>query len=237
MRAELASTKGGDASYEMGAAFGGPIIDDVLGFRVSASYRRDGGWVDRVGYTLSPPTDPAAFALQLPSSLGRVEQRDANWQETMTFRVALKWTVNDAVSVTPSFYYQQLQINDTASYWTALSNPSSDAYYNGNQLTNPSRDPFSLSAIKVDWNLGFAQLMSNTSYFRRSQHSTSDYSQYLRATYAILRLTAYHLSLGGRCGLCDFRGRSGKFLPGISSRHPPTRPRDSCGTPACSIRT
>src|SRR6202171_5664778 len=53
-RAELATTKHGDPSYELAAAAGGPIIDDVLGIRVSASYRRDGGYVDRVNYTLSP---------------------------------------------------------------------------------------------------------------------------------------------------------------------------------------
>ena len=41
-------------SYEGGAAFGAPIIDDVLAFRASVSFRRDGGWVDRVGYTLVP---------------------------------------------------------------------------------------------------------------------------------------------------------------------------------------
>src|SRR5215469_924273 len=57
-RAELATTRGGDPSYELGAAFGGPIVNDELGFRVSASYRRDGGWVDRVNYTLEPTSDP-----------------------------------------------------------------------------------------------------------------------------------------------------------------------------------
>ena len=210
LRTELASTKAGDASYEMGAAAGGPIINDVLGFRVSASYRRDGGWVDRAGYSLSPPTDPAAFALQTPS-LGRVGERDANWQETMTFRAALTWKVNDAVSVTPSFYYQQLHINDTASYWVALSTPSSDAYYNGNQLTNPSRDPFSLSAIKVDWNLGFAQLISNTSYFKRSQHSTSDYSQYLRATYGFFGLLPTIYPAAGDAGYATFEDQQENF--------------------------
>ena len=187
LRSEVATTKHGDASYEMGAAAGGPIIDNVLGFRVSASFRRDGGWVDRASYTLTPPTDPTTFSLQQPSPL-RVTQPDANWQETVTLRGALKWAVNDAVTVTPSFYYQQLHINDTASYWVALSDPDHDRFYNGNQLTNPSRDPFWLAAVKVDWNLGFAQLTSNTSYFDRNQHSTSDYSQYLRATYALFGL-------------------------------------------------
>src|SRR6267154_987390 len=46
-RAELATIRHGDTSYEAGAAFGRPIIDNVLAFRVSASFRHDGGWVDR----------------------------------------------------------------------------------------------------------------------------------------------------------------------------------------------
>jgi len=208
LRAEGASTKSGDASYEMGAAAGGPIINDVLGFRISASYRRDGGWVDRANYNLIP--NPDNSVLPTPA-LGRVTEKDANWQETMTFRAALKWVVNDALSVTPSFYYQQLHINDTASYWVGLSNPSSDSFYNGNQLTNPSRDPFSLSAIKVEWNLGFAQLTSNTSYFARSQHSTSDYSQYLRATYAYFGLLPNIYPQPGDAGYATFEDDQKNF--------------------------
>src|SRR6202035_1956056 len=54
-RADTAITDGGAPSWEGGVAFGAPIIDDVLAFRVSISYRRDGGWVDRSSYTLSNP--------------------------------------------------------------------------------------------------------------------------------------------------------------------------------------
>src|SRR3979490_1380069 len=53
-RADAAVTDGGSPSYEGGVAFGAPIIDDVLAFRASLSFRRDGGWVDRGGYKLSP---------------------------------------------------------------------------------------------------------------------------------------------------------------------------------------
>ena len=182
IRSELATTRGGDPSYELGAAGGGPIIDDVLGFRVSASYRRDGGWVDRVNYTLTPnAVDPL-----LPTpEFNRVTQSDANWQETVTLRGALKWAVSDTLSVSPSLYYQQLHINDTASYWVGLSNPYANTFYNGNALENPSTDPLWLAAVKIDWNLGLAQLTSNTSFFDRHQHSTSDYTQYLRATYVL----------------------------------------------------
>ena len=47
-RTEIATTARGDASYEAGAAVGGPMIPDVLGFRASGWYRSDGGYVDRI---------------------------------------------------------------------------------------------------------------------------------------------------------------------------------------------
>ena len=180
-RSELATTRHGDTTYEAGAAYGGPIVDDVLGFRVSASYRHDGGWVDRASYTVQPDQTPVLRGV--PQGQG-----DANWQETFTLRGALKWAVSDTLSVSPSFYYQALHINDTASYWVSLSDPAAQRYFNGNALTNPSRDPFWLAAVKVDWNLDFAQLTSNTSFYHRNQHSTSDYTQYLRATYGFFGL-------------------------------------------------
>jgi iron complex outermembrane receptor protein len=180
-RADVGTTDGGAPSYEGGAAFGAPIIDDVLAFRVSVSYREDGGWVDRVGYSLSP--SPLA-QLPTPSYNGDTTEANANWQETTTARLAVTWKVSDSLQITPSIYYQRLHINDTAAYWVSLSNPSANAYRNGNAGTNSSDDPFNLSAIKLKWNLGFASLFSNTAFFDRDQSATSDYAQYLRATWS-----------------------------------------------------
>ncbi len=179
-RADVAYTDGGAPSYEGGGAFGAPIVDDVLAFRASVSFRRDGGWVDRVGYALSPN----ALAATPTPIYSNTTESNANWQETATARLAVKWKVDDSLEITPSIYYQRLQINDTAAYWVSLSNPGANVFRNGNALTNPSTDPFTLSAIKLKWDLGVASLFSNTSYYNRNQNSTSDYTQYLRATYA-----------------------------------------------------
>jgi iron complex outermembrane receptor protein len=186
-RADIATTDGGAPSYEGGAAFGAPIIDDVLAFRISLSYRKDGGWVDRVGYTLSP--SPLA-QLPIPSYNGDTTEANANWQQTTTARLAVKWKVNDSLEITPSIYYQRLYINDTAAYWVSLSDPGANVYRNGNAGTNSSKDPFTLSAIKLKWDLGFASLFSNTSFYDRNQSATSDFTQFLRATYSSIPLTA-----------------------------------------------
>ena len=184
VRAESAWTSGGDPSYELGGAMGTALVDNVLGLRVSASYRRDGGWVDRVNYSQSDPT-----ALLPTIAYAGTTEKAANWSETMTLRAALKWKVSDTVTVSPSIYYQRLHINDTAIYWRALSDPANGVYRNGNALTNPSTDPWYLGAVKVDWDVGStAHLVSTTSYYARDQHSTSDYTQYLRATWALYGL-------------------------------------------------
>ena len=181
VRSEFGSTHKGDPSYELGAAIGGPIIDNVLGFRVSVSFRRDGGYVDRVSYTratATPATDPLT-----PPTYSQDVYDNANWQQTQTARAELKWAVTDSVTISPSLYYQELHINDTSIYWPNLSDPAAGVYRDGNRLPNASTDPFWLAAIKLDWDLGFGQLTSNTSYYSRDQHSTSDYTQYLRVSF------------------------------------------------------
>src|SRR5271155_3654474 len=93
-RAEYGKIDGGGNSYEAGAAFGGPIIDGVLGFRISASFREDGGWVNRVDYTRPPSTlDPATFATLYSGNpvVTDTTEKNANWRDTQTFRAALKW--------------------------------------------------------------------------------------------------------------------------------------------------
>ena len=50
LRGEMGITEGGDWSWEAGGAVGGPIVNDKIGFRASAYYRRDGGYIDRVPF-------------------------------------------------------------------------------------------------------------------------------------------------------------------------------------------
>jgi iron complex outermembrane recepter protein len=187
-RTEIGQLEGGGTNYEAGAAFGGPIIDGILGFRVSASWREDGGWVNRVSYT-PPPVNyvnettpfgvlPVAYYAGAPTSTG-ITESNANWRDTATFRAALKWAPNDRLTVSPSLSAQVLHINDTAAYWVSISNPGNGNYSNGNAGRNPSNDPWYLAATKVEWTGAAVNFFSNTSYYSRAQHSTSDYTQWI----------------------------------------------------------
>jgi iron complex outermembrane recepter protein len=208
-KADASVTDGGSPSYEGGGAFGAPIIDGVLAFRASVSFRRDGGWVDRVGYNLLPNN---LVPLPTPVYNGNTTDSNANFSDTTTARLALKWKVSDTLEITPSIYYQRLQINDTSAYWISLSDPASNVYRNGNAGTNPSSDPFSLTAIKVKWDLGFASLFSNTSYYDRNQRATSDYTQYLRATWNSFGELANTFPAAGDNGYAQFQDNQRNFF-------------------------
>ena len=157
VRSDLSTTQGGDPSYEFGAAGGGPIVDDVLGFRVSAWYRRDGGYVDHILW-----------------SDQRLVGRNANWDDSKVVRAALKWQPASGLNVTASVFYQATHQNDSPTYWEYYSNPSRDQFVNANPLVTPANDKFTLPAIKVNWDMGPVTLVSNTSYLSRANDNEYD---------------------------------------------------------------
>jgi iron complex outermembrane recepter protein len=99
-RDEVSYTQGGQPSYEAGVAGGTPLIDGTLGVRVTARYRYDGGWIDRID----------------PETLDTV-QKNANYTQTKLFRFAGIWAPTDNWTVTPSFFYQDRYENDVQNHW------------------------------------------------------------------------------------------------------------------------
>jgi iron complex outermembrane recepter protein len=153
-RAESSFTEGGSLSYEAGVSGGTPIIDGTLAVKASAYYRRDGGWIDRID----------------PTTLNVVEP-NANFDETTAMRVAMLWQPNSAISVTPSFFYQDRQRNDVTIYWPQYSDPNSNHYVSANPTASREPDALFLPALNVQVDLGPTRLISTTSYFHRDDQS------------------------------------------------------------------
>jgi outer membrane receptor protein involved in Fe transport len=149
-RAEWATTARGEASYEAGAAFGGPVISNVLGLRVSGWYRSDGGYVDRV--------DPFT---------GATVDHNGNRTVNKIARASLTWAAASSLSITPSLTYQLHSQSDTSAFYTYLSDPAAGVLRNGSLVPVPFSDTFVLAGLKVTAALGAAELSAVTSYFDR----------------------------------------------------------------------
>jgi iron complex outermembrane recepter protein len=164
-RAELSWTQGGDPSYEAGVAAGGPLIDGVLGARVTAWFRQDGGWIDDVNPTAANPA--AAFT-----------ERNANYTQSYLLRLAGLWALNDKWTVTPSIYFQRHDAHNSSAFWPIYSNPSRNSFINGDPSPRSEPDTFYLSALKIEGSFDAFQIISNTSFYHRTEQSGYDGTLY-----------------------------------------------------------
>ena len=153
-RSEFSSTQYGDPSYEAGAAIGGPLVQGAFGARFAISYRHDGGWIDRI--------DPVTL---------QTVQKNANYNNTLLLRLAGLWAPSDKWTITPGIYYQNQQKNDIANYWPLYSDPSSGRFVNADPSRRGTPDKFYLTSLRIQGDLGPAQLISNTSYYHRREQT------------------------------------------------------------------
>jgi iron complex outermembrane receptor protein len=177
-RVDAGYTDNGDPSYEAGAAFGGPIVSDTLGFRMSAWHRRDGGYVEH-----------------LSAIPGGYNYSNSNWGDSDVVRVALAFAPTASLKITPSLYYQHLYSHDSSGFEPAESSQSADAFVqqwgslnpqysnigrgrfvNPQLQQTPSTDTFYLAALKAELDLTAMQVISNTGYLHRGNTTNEDFT-------------------------------------------------------------
>src|SRR6184192_3164166 len=74
-------------------------------------------------------------------------------------------------TITPGIYYQNQQKNDIANYWPLYSDPSSGRFVNADPSRRATPDKFYLASLRIQGDLGPAQLISNTSYYHRREQT------------------------------------------------------------------
>jgi iron complex outermembrane receptor protein len=161
-RSELSFTDNGGPNYEFGAAAGGPIVDEQLGFRASAWYRQDGGYIDQV----NPDTS-------------QLVAKNGNSRQSAAIKLGLTWAPVAGLSLTPSVYYQDVNSANRNDFWLSLSDPASTQYRNGFAIPEPAEDTFVLPALRAQYDFSGLSLVSNTSFFYRSNEATYDYANYI----------------------------------------------------------
>jgi outer membrane receptor protein involved in Fe transport len=161
---DVSETKNGGWSYEAGVAAGGPLVQDAVGARISLWDRKDSGYVDRV--------DPFT---------GATVDANANRSESKAGRIALAYRPSDALTITPSVNYQSQQTHDSSTFYEALSNTHDGVYRSGRLLQQPTTDSLYLPSVKIEANLGFADLTSVSSYYHRDASTLFDNTNLLGA--------------------------------------------------------
>ena len=168
-RAEGSQIDGGGFNSEMGVAYGGPIVQDKLGFRVSGWSTHDGGFINN---------DPSQHPQPWPVAGGLVES-NVNKAEKYAARAALLWKPTSAVTVDAAFYYQKRHQNSADLYDATVGNPGDGNFISTRGLIQPINDTFYTPSLKVVFDLGWGQLTSVSAYLRRDDSQGYDYTTVL----------------------------------------------------------
>ena len=110
-RGEISTVKAGGTGYEGGVAVGGPIVKDKLGFRASAFRGHSAGYIDIVD----------------PYNNGAVRFKDANSEDTKSFRVAVAWAPVEQARITLSAFKAQVSAKGGPEAWL-LPQPAGKTY-------------------------------------------------------------------------------------------------------------
>ena len=158
VHAESSLTRRGAPSEEVGAAAGGPVLQDIVGFRFSAWTRRDGGYVDRVN----------------PFN-GAMVDANSNWNRANLVRAALVFAPTATLRITPFIDYQSTYLHDSSAFYTYLSDPGRGVLHNGKLLDQWEDDKQRLISVKAAWSVGEGvNLSAVSSHFFRRAHALND---------------------------------------------------------------
>ena len=149
---------------DVGATLNVPIIDNVLAFRANLDRLDDPGFIDyafvvrEAGVSNPEPdfTNPADVSANLRNA------EDANGEETLSGRFALRWTPNDKLDATLWYHFQNVeaegrQLVHQESFGTG-------PYQSGLRYEEPNDYDNQILSLEVIADLGFAELTSATGY-------------------------------------------------------------------------
>jgi iron complex outermembrane recepter protein len=164
----LSTTASGDESVAFNGMINLPLIEDRFALRLVGMYRDEGGYIDR-----NPRL--GSGSPQMPDPLGgefSSSSEDQDKEETRGARVTAKYDMTDNLDVTATVYWQDVHL---LNQHTIYANRG-DRLERGGLLNEPRRDEFTQSSLTINYDLGFAQLVSATSYLDRFVAERTDFS-------------------------------------------------------------
>lgn len=172
-------------SHSEGTGFEGaftvnaPLVADKLALRTSLAWLDDPGYIDypylvRVPGVSNPQPN---FADPLDVAANLRGERDVNWEQTLTGRVALLLAPSDRVQATFNYYFQDQEaggrsVNHRHSFGTG-------PYESAHRFLEPNDQRNRLFSVEVVADLGFAELVSATGFSEYDQLGQRDQTDFL----------------------------------------------------------
>ncbi len=165
----------GEDSFDHSIVVNLPLVEDRLALRLVGFTAKDGGFIDNVfGHT--PDSDTTGKAL--PSGFGNLDNADfveKNWNDSEIdgWRAALKWDINEDWTATFSALHQSNKSGALNDFDPFVGDLEVVRFFDDHR-----DDEYDLYSLVVEADLGFAQLVSATSFYDREAHEVYDNTAY-----------------------------------------------------------
>jgi len=183
------TTENGGDGYKLNGLLNVPLIDGKLALRVSGLRHDLDGFIDRIAIPagvnldanqllgLPPGTVPILGSGPLPAL------KDINGEVTTAGRASLLWNATERLTLEASYLTQTLQADGVNTEVAGVGDLKSNFVH-----AQPVDDKFDLSNLTVSYDLGWSQLMSSSSLYRRRREATSDTSDLGEAIFPTAKL-------------------------------------------------
>jgi outer membrane receptor protein involved in Fe transport len=179
VKTEGSYTEHGSGNVRVDAMYNVPLIEDRVALRMVGTYKDFSGFIDRdVGvWAPNPGAEPAyPVSPATPSAI----VRDVNSERLYSLRTVLKVAVNDAFTITPSVWVQDLQMGGLPDFDIPTGDSTGPLIQaRPFNLSEAYSDRFVLSNVTMNYDLGWGSLLSTTSYMHRQETNPDDETEAL----------------------------------------------------------
>ena len=160
--AELSSTSKGGINYTVNSVLNVPLVPGEMALRIGLESSHTSGFITQVN----------------PDTLATVRTK-TNKEDDAVLRMALKWVVNRNLTLTPSVFYQQIKTADLGTEYPASQTTGAPLppYTISKPFLEPGNDKLLVPSLTVNYDLGGADLISVTSYYKRTFDRLQDGTQ------------------------------------------------------------
>jgi outer membrane receptor protein involved in Fe transport len=177
----IGSTRNGGNSYDVDATINLPLSDKIA-IRLSGFKAEDAGYIDNVlGTTVFDDVFGTGLGGQKTNS--SMVEDDINSVEWQGARAAIRWLVNDEWTVTATANMQDLEAQSFNDFDESIGDLQTVKFADEFRT-----DEWIQTSLVIEGDLGFAQLVSATSYYDRDflyQHDTQSYAAYFHYAFGI----------------------------------------------------
>ena len=165
----------GEGSYDGSVVFNFPLMEDRLALRLVGFSAKDGGYIDNV-FGNTPATNNVGSNI---AGFGTLDNaafvgKDKNDSKITGWRAALRWEINDDWAMTLSAIHQSTKNGFANDFDPNVGDLKTVKFFNDFR-----DDEYDMYSLTIEADLGFAQLVSATSYYDRDIKQMFDITVYM----------------------------------------------------------